>query len=595
MLQDLRDQKNSALIIILFAVIIIVFVFMFGLPSQDSLSSKSQSKVATFNGEHASYEVSYELMRTMILNQYDDSIFNQIQYPSVARQTAESIGVLYMLADEARSAGLRVSDDDLHDYITNWESGNDDIIRHGFLHKNVFSSRNYDDALRRMQLSSRDYEKYKREELLARRYLTLLASSVTLSDASLWDAYLEANSTASLEVVRITPENVLKTFKPLTDEEIRAFAATGKDDIQAYYDANVSRYTTPAKVKMQQIVITKKYGAVENPGAKTGKTLQSGERFQIAKKEALRPNVDFAQAYADYDESEDKTLKGVSPLVDVEAMAKELQAAVEGKKVGDVFTAELDDRYVIGKILEQTETIVKPLDEVADEIARVLLEERRVAAKTKEIADAILARAATTPLSDLVTQTMYAGILSEAPTAPAAENFPAASDAVAANETQQNSPALIPLPTDLLIIPDAERTKVDALNDVTTNANYIQGVGVSDDLARDIRAAAPNTVLAQPYAIGKDTFVVKVVAKTEPDRAAFDANIDALRESAIDARVESLVGNIDDIVNLRGGYGVWLEQKINDAMAKGTLHVDNAYFTQLSEQIQRRRQQQDDL
>ena len=29
MLQDLRDQKNSALIVILFAVIIIVFIFIF--------------------------------------------------------------------------------------------------------------------------------------------------------------------------------------------------------------------------------------------------------------------------------------------------------------------------------------------------------------------------------------------------------------------------------------------------------------------------------------------------------------------------------------------------------------------------------------
>ena len=37
MLQSLRDKKNSALIVILFAVIVIVFVFMFGLPSMDSV------------------------------------------------------------------------------------------------------------------------------------------------------------------------------------------------------------------------------------------------------------------------------------------------------------------------------------------------------------------------------------------------------------------------------------------------------------------------------------------------------------------------------------------------------------------------------
>lgn len=614
MLQDLRDQKNSALIVILFAVIIIVFIFMFGLPSKDSLSSKGQTDVAVFNGEHLSRKVPHELMRTMILNQYDDSIFNNVQYPQIARQTAEGIGVIYLLADEARKAGLRVSDEDLHDYITNWESGNADILRYGFLQKNVFSQRNYNDALRRMQLSSRDYESYKREELLARRYLTLLASSITISDASLWDAYQEANATASLEVIRITPENVLKTFKPLTDEEIRAFATTGKADIQAFYDANIARYTTPEKVKMQQIIITKQFGTIQNPGAKTGKTLQSGERFQIAKKEALKPNVDFAQAYADYDESDDKSLQGMTGLIAVEVMAQEIQTALEGKKVGDVFTAELGDRYVIGKIVERHETVVKPLDEVTNEIARQLLEERRIAAKTSEITTNILAQAATTPLADLIDKTMYAGILAEAPKAPvapvatdddddtAADND--ATDTDAANDATANAenatdaaiaqaePQYVNLPTDLIIIPEIERTKVASFNDVTANTNYIQGIGVNDDLARDIRAAAPNTVLAQSYTIGKDTVIVKVVSKKEADRAAFEANLEALRSGAIQARVVALIGDTDAIINLKGGYGIWLEQKINDAMQKGTLRIESDYFTKLSTRIQKKQEEQ---
>ena len=618
MLQDLRDQKNSALIVILFAVIIIVFIFMFGLPSKDSLSSKGQTDVAVFNGEHLSRKVPHELMRTMILNQYDDSIFNNVQYPQIARQTAEGIGVIYLLADEARKAGLRVSDEDLHDYITNWESGNADILRYGFLQKNVFSQRSYNDALRRMQLSSRDYESYKREELLARRYLTLLASSITISDASLWDAYQEANATASLEVIRITPENVLKTFKPLTDEEIRAFATTGKADIQAFYDANIARYTTPEKVKMQQIVITKQFGTIQNPGAKTGKTLQSGERFQIAKKEALEPNVDFTQAYADYDESDDKSLQGMTGLIAVEIMAQEIQTAIEGKKVGDVFTAELGDRYVIGKIVERHETVVKPLDEVTNEIARQLLEERRIAAKTREITTNILAQAATTPLAELIDKTMYAGILTEAPKAPVAPvatdddndadtdaaadsdanadtaDTDAANDAAAGTDAAiaQAEPQYVDLPTDLIIIPEFERTKVASFNDVTANTNYIQGIGVNDDLARDIRAAAPNTVLAQSYAIGKDTVIVKVVSKKEADRAAFEANLEALRSGAIQARVVALIGDTDAIINLKGGYGIWLEQKINDAMQKGTLRIESDYFTKLSTRIQKRQEEQ---
>ncbi len=587
MLQNLRDQKNSALIVILFAVIIIVFIFMFGLPGADSLSSKTQSDVA----RSGSHRVTYDLMRTMIINQYDDNVFGTAQYPAIASKTAEAIGVIYLLADEARNAGLRVSEEDLHDYITNWESGNNDIIRYGFLQKNVFSQRNYNDALRRMQLSARDYENYKREELLARRYLTLLSSSVTVSDASLWDAYQEANATVTLEVVRLSPENVLKTFKPLAAEEIGAFAATGKAEFQAYYDANILQYTTPEKVKMQQIVITKGYGAIENPGAKTGKTLQSGERFQIAKKEAFEPNADFAQAYADYDESSDKSLRGVSGLIAVEAMAPELQTALEGKKAGDVFAAEMSDRYVIGKVLERTEKIVKPIDEVSGEIARKLLEDRRISAKTAEIATNILARASAVPLADLVSETMYAGILSEAPKAKVSDLAPAG-DASAADDAQdaasdQDSPQYVDLPTDLIIIPDFERVKADTVKDITYSTNYLQGIGVSDDLARDIRAAAPGTMLPQTYDIGKDTVLVKVVSKADASREVFEENIAAFRAGSIRARSEALVGNIDEIINLRGGYGIWLEQKIQEAIASGKLAVSHDYFRKVSERIQK--------
>lgn len=583
MLQNLRDQKNSALIVILFAVIIIVFIFMFGLPGADSFSSKNQADVAKV-GAH---RVTYDLMRTMILNQYDDNILNTTQYPGVARQITENIGVIYLLADEAKAAGLRVSDEDLHDYITNWESGNNDIIRYGFLQKNEFSQRNYNDALRRMQLSARDYENYKREELLARRYLTLLASSITVSDESLWDAYKEANSTVTLDVIRLTPENVGKTFKPLSNEEIRAFSTSGKADIQAYYDDHIADFTTPEKVKMQQIVISKSFGKIENPGAKTMTTLQSAERFQIAKNDVEKNHSDFAKAYADYDESADKSLQGISALLPVDIMADEIQTAIEGKNIGDTFSAELPDRYIIGKLLERTPKIIKPVEEVSDEIAKTLLNDRRISNKTAEITTNILAQASATPLDTLLDKTMYAGILSEPPKAPA----PIVADNAEDNGVNDQPTTLVEIPTDLLIIPTSDRAKVDNVKDIAFNTNFLQGIGVNDDLARDIRSANDGTVLSQTYKIGKDTLIVKIVSKTPANQETFKENLEAFRAGAIQARTESLIGNIDDILNLRGEYGIWIEQKIQEAMTSGKLKISNDYFNKVARQIQKRQEE----
>lgn len=54
----------------------------------------------------------------------------------------------------------------------------------------------------------------------------------------------------------------------------------------------------------------------------------------------------------------------------------------------------------------------------------------------------------------------------------------------------------------------------------------------------------------------------------------------------------ALIGDTDAIINLKGGYGIWLEQKINDAMQKGTLRIESDYFTKLSTRIQKRQEEQ---
>lgn len=580
MLQNLRDQKNSALIIILFALIIIVFIFMFGLPSTDSTHSQARGNVGSVNGK----AIPYDMMRTMVLNYNDDNILGTMQYPRVAYQTAESIGVVFMLADEARNAGLRVSDEELHDYITNWEAGNPDVLRLGFLRKNKFDKRSYEDALRRMQLSARDYEAYKRDELLARRYLTLLSSSITVSDATLWSAFTEANTTADLEVIRLKPADVLKTIKPVTPEELVAFTTSNAADVQAYYDAHIDDYTTPEKLKLQQITIRKSLDALDKINEKM-KTFQPAERFSIIRNKVSEPNADFDQIFAEYDESDNKELKGVSALLPVEIMAQEIQEATAGKKIGEQFTAELGDKYVIGRVVERTEKIVKPLEEAKFEIAAKIITHTRIKARTDEVTANILAQAPEQPLDARLTSTLYAGIALEQPTLPTVvETTPGAPA-----ETTQ------PLPTpdpNLIVVPEFDRVRVENINDITINSGFLQGIGTNDDLARDIRTASDQTLLPKTYTIGEDTFIVRVVKKNPADPQLFRDNLDDIRNNAIAAKSQLLVGNIDSILAVgdtnREPYGVWLEEKIQTAKASGKFKISTETFNKMADQIQKR-------
>ena len=587
MLQDLRDQKNSWLIAVLFGVIILVFIFMFGMPGTDLFVNKTNPDVANVG----SHKVTYDVYRSMIYRYHGDDIYNSPDYPAIARQIAEGVGVIYLLADAAREAGLRVSDEELHDYITNWESGNNDILRLGFLHKNKFSQRNYNDALSRMQLSARDYEDFKREELLARRYLILMMSSISVSDESLWQEYAIANASADLEIVRLTSTAVGATFKNLTTDEIANFVQRDKDKIEAYYNEHLGDYTTPAKAKLHQIVIQKHYAKLTNPGAKTIKTNQPTERFAIVKNQVLNEKLDFEQAFTDYDESEDKELKGVTGLLDIGIMAEPIQAAIDGKNVGEIVTAELSDRFVIAKVLERAEKVVTPLADVQYAIAEKLLNEQRIKSRTDEVAANMIALAQTgKSLEEAVSSTLYANVLADQPMAPAAEiaDAPeAAADGAAADAPEAETPEMVAIPTELPIVPEAGRAKATELEGVTISSGFMTGIGVSDDLARDIRAAQPNTILSKPYKIGDDIVIVKVVNKKDASRDLFNTEKEQLRNQAIAEKAAKLVGSPEDIISASGHYGLWVRQKLLQAENDGIFTLNDNYFARLAQRRQK--------
>lgn len=580
MLQDLRDQKNSWLIILLFAIIIIVFIFMFGLPGMDSVISKNHSNPATV----ASHDITHDMLRSMIYQMYDDKVFGTAQYPSIAYAMTESLATIYLLADDARQAGLRVSDDELQDYLTNWESGNSDILRFGFLKQNQFSKSNYNDALNRMMMSAGTYEDYKRNELLARRYLTLMISSISVSEETLWQHYAMENATASLDYIRLTPQAVRATFKDVTDEEVTAFKASNAADIETYYNEHLGQYTTPPKAKLHQIVIQKNLLKLTNPGEKTVKSYQPEQRFSIARAQVVEKGLDFAQAYTDYDESEDKAMKGITGLLGVDIMATELQTALEGKKVGDVITAELSDRFIIAKVLEETEKVVTPLDEVKDSIARQLIDERRVAARTETTVKDVIAKVqGGQSLADALNESLYSDVLAEQPVVVVPVEVPE----IHADPNDPNSPivemepmnpVVVPVETDKIIIPESSRVQVKNVSDTTIDTGFISGLGVNEDLARDIRSASVGTLLAQSYTIGLDTILVRVVDKKEASRENFDAQKVEQREKAIAEKVAQLIGNVDQIIGLQGGRGVWLEQKLETAKTSGRFNLNMKYF-----------------
>ena len=580
-LQGFRDTKSSALIYIIFAVIIVVFVFMFGLPSTDLMSGGNSKRVAKV-GDHT---ISSELMRSMILRNYDDNIFSNPQFDQYELDMADKLATVFILADDARQAGLRVSEEEWNDYIMNWESRNEDIFRLGFYRKNQFSKNAYEQGLYRINMSSRDYRAYKENEILARKYLQILENSLAVSDETLWQLYSMASDSATIDAVRITPADVQKTLKPLNDTDIQKYLADNDASLKSWYDAHVINFTTPEKVNLQQITIQKSFAKLDNVGAKTQKNLNHNQRFEVARRQLVEEGLDFNQGFADYDESVAKNNHGIQGLTALENFSDEYQKALEGKKVGDVFTIELKNAYLIVKVLERTEKVVAPYESVKLDIAKTQLSDARVKARMDEVSSNMTALLkAGKSIENALNDSLYSGILLEAPAAPepvAAEPAAApvadAAEPAAASVADAAEPAAAPVPADVIVIPDFDRVKLNSYT-FLANTDSITGLGTSDALIRDVSNAEVGQTLANAYTVDDTLVFARVTEKKLADRAMFDSVKEQLRSQAIKLKMVDLIGVPDDIVNLRGTPGRWLEQKLASAKLSKRVEINDEFF-----------------
>lgn len=633
-LQGFRDSKQSWLIYIVFALIIIVFVFMFGMPSSDMFGGASVGNIAKVN----QHEIDTDLMRSMIIRHYNDRIFETDDYLPTVKHVCQNLAVIYLLADDARANGLRVSDEDWNEYVTNWEAGNRDVIELGFLDKdNEFSSDRYQNGIRRQVMSSRAYRDYKENELLARKYLAVMANSISVSEESVWNMFVELTKRADIEVIKLTPAAIKKTIVPVTPADVDAYLSTNMADVQKFYDEHLGLYTTPEQLKLQQILIQTDYSKLTNVGAKTVKTLTSKERFTIAKHQVVDEHLDFAQAYADYDESQSKTENGIMETISVDHMAPEYAAIFDSVAVGEIATGELKDRYIIAKVLERTPQVVTPIADVQRDIAQQLIEDARIQVKMNATSDAMVALLSSgSTLQEAIDQALYSDILAEAKVAapapapvavePAADadaapnpdepSADAAAEPAADAEAIAEAPAAEAVPEPVaqnaIVVPLSERIHPLSLPSIKIGASSldvfmaaaagsssytitIDGIGESDELVRDIRTAEVGKVLLKPYKVNDNIFFVRVTDKKEPDKAMYELQKSYITEVMTQIKTLQLIGNIDEILNLRTppntARGLWLEQRLEKAKVDGAFSLNDSWFQAQLRERQRREQQ----
>jgi peptidyl-prolyl cis-trans isomerase D len=94
------------------------------------------------------------------------------------------------------------------------------------------------------------------DEYLAAEMRNLVASSVNVSDAEIWDDYVRENDTAKIKYVRFSPAYYAQSKPPTSDAALDAWIASNGERLAAQYEANKHRYTNLEKqVRARHILV----------------------------------------------------------------------------------------------------------------------------------------------------------------------------------------------------------------------------------------------------------------------------------------------------------------------------------------------------
>ncbi len=105
------------------------------------------------------------------------------------------------------------------------------------------------------------------DEYLAAKMRDLVATSVNVSDAEVWDDYVRENDTAKIKYVRFSPAYYAKQKPDTTDAALDGWIADNGERLDAEYEANKHRYTNLEKqVRARHILV--KAGSYASPEQK---------------------------------------------------------------------------------------------------------------------------------------------------------------------------------------------------------------------------------------------------------------------------------------------------------------------------------------
>ncbi len=307
MLGYLRRRAGSLIIKFLFGIIILVFVFFYGFDDKQDQRETTVASVGetviTVNQLMQAHKNLMEFYR----NIYKENLSPEILEKMGLKETAlENLIDREVLLQEAKRMKIRVGKDELRGSI---------IQDPLFQEDGFFSQRRYDYVLGYHGISSTDYEKDKKTEIMLQKIENMVKTGVTVSENEVYDYYVANNEKAWIEYMVIDPED-MPFDQTVSENEIGDFYEANKEifrkpemakvsclifepdfflekveispeEVQQVYESEKYRFFEPMQVRARHILVKKekeddeeKIRELKNRAEAVLEKIEEGEAFE---------------------------------------------------------------------------------------------------------------------------------------------------------------------------------------------------------------------------------------------------------------------------------------------------------------------------
>ena len=224
------------------------------------------------------------------------------------------------------------------------------------------------------------------DERLAEKMRNLVVSTVSVSDAEVWDEYVRENDKAKIKYVRFPPTFYQRNAPTPSESALRAWMAKNDDKLQKEYEDNKHRFTDLEKQVRSRHILVK-----SPPSASDADKARAKAKAESLRKRALAGANFAALAKKNSDDTVSAAKGGdlgYNPKGRMVQAFDDAQFAMKVGEVSDVVSSPFGFHVIKVEGVREGDV---PVDEAKRELADTVYQQEWIDSRSQEAADKLLA------------------------------------------------------------------------------------------------------------------------------------------------------------------------------------------------------------